>query len=437
MPEQTPLYPVCAKAGAVFVEEAGWLVPDHFGDPAAEYQQARSGAALFDQSHRGKLELTGKEAAFFLHNLCTNDVNNLPLGAGCEAFLTTNKARIVSHFLIYHVRLHDGRPALWLDLPPGTSEKVIQHLDRFLISEQVEFADRTREFAQLHLTGPNATQVLERALVDDVPALEELQHMERTFGGNATSHIRRHDALGLPGYDIVCLKERAEAVWQFLLRGGAKPAGRQVFETLRIEAGTPAFGADMDETTFAPEVNRVAQAICYTKGCYLGQEPIVMARDRGQVNRTLLGVKLPDGPVPNGSLLYRDGKEIGRVTSSVVSPQLGTAIGLAYLRRGHQEPGTRLEIETGGIRHPAEVTLGCRSFAEKASDQLVKEHQITNSIKEPRVGQLGRHEAARPDGQSAKSETQKEQRHRRRPGRNARRRTARPCRTRAVPRRTG
>jgi folate-binding protein YgfZ len=356
MPEQTPLHAQCAAAGAAFVEDAGWLIPDHFGDPAAEYQHARSGAVVFDQSHRGKVELTGPEAATFLHNLCTNDINDLPLGGGCEAFLTTNKAKVVAHLLVYHVRLHDGRRALWLDVPSGTSEAVLKHLDHFVISEQVEFADRTREFAQLHLAGPNATHVLERALVDDVPPLEELQHMERTFGSDATSHIRRHSPLGVPGYDIVCLNARAATVWQMLLRAGAKPAGRQAFEALRIETGTPAFGRDIDETTFAPEVGRIEQAICYTKGCYLGQEPIVMARDRGQVNRALLGVKLPDGVVPKDAPLFRDGKEIGRVTSSVVSPRLGTAIGLAYVRRGNQEPGTRVEVESGGARHPAEVT---------------------------------------------------------------------------------
>jgi folate-binding protein YgfZ len=354
MPEQTPLHAVCAAAGASFVEDAGWLVPDHFGDPATEYDHARSGAVVFDQSHRGKVELTGDEAAMFLHNLCTNDINDLPLGGGCEAFLTTNKARVVSHLFVYHVRLHDGRPALWLDVPPGAAEKVVKHLDHFVISERVEFADRTREFAQFHLAGPNATHALERALVDGVPPLAELQHMERTFGNNATSHVRRHDQLGLPGYDIVCLKERAATVWQFLVSGGAKPAGRRAFETLRVEAGTPEFGADIDETTFAPEVNRIAQAISYTKGCYLGQEPIVMARDRGQVNRTLLGVRLPDGPVPHGAPLFHQGKEIGRVTSSVASPRLG-AVGLAYVRRGSQEPGTRVEVEADGARHPAEV----------------------------------------------------------------------------------
>jgi folate-binding protein YgfZ len=354
MADPTPLHDVTAQAGAVFTDDAGWQVPARFGDVAAEYDRVRSAAGVFDVSPRGKVELTGKEAALFLHNLSTNDINDLPVGAGCEAFLTTNKAKIVSHLYIYALLLHDGRPALWLDAPAGTSEKLIQYLDRYVISEQVEFADRTREFAQMHVAGPQAHALLEKALLDDVPALEDLQHMMRTFGVSDTCHIRRHDLLGVPGYDVVCLAARAGNVWQMLTRAGAKPAGRETYEILRIEAGTPELGLDLDENTFAPEVGRTKQAICYTKGCYLGQEPIVMARDRGQVNRTLLAVKLPDGPVPHNSLLYNDGKEVGRVTSSVVSPRLG-AVGLAYIRRGSQEAGTGLTVEVNGARKPAVV----------------------------------------------------------------------------------
>jgi tRNA-modifying protein YgfZ len=355
MAEPTPLHDSTARAGAVFTDDAGWQVPARFGDVATEYELVRKEAGLFDVSHRGKIELSGPEAAFFLHNLSTNDIKDLPVGAGCEAFLTTNKAKIVSHLYVYHLLLHDGRPALWLDVPPGTSEKLIQYLDHYVISEQVEFADRTREFAQMHLAGPQAHALLEKALLDDVPPLEELQHMMRTFGVSDTCHIRRHDVLGVPGYDIVCLSARAGNVWQILTRAGARPVGREAYEILRVEAGMPALGLDLDENTFAPEVGRTTQAICYTKGCYLGQEPIVMARDRGQVNRALLGVRLPAGAIPHNSLLYAGDKEVGRVTSSVVSPRLGP-VGLAYVRRGSQEPGTKLDVEVTGIRQSAEVS---------------------------------------------------------------------------------
>src|SRR5439155_744604 len=159
MPEHTPLHGITAQAGAAFVEDTGWLIPDHFGDLAAEYRQARGHAVLFDLSHYGKVEVTGADAGSFLHNLSTNDV-----------------------------------------------------------------------------TG-------------------------RTVGSAGTCHVRRHDALGVPGYDIVCLRGRAEAVWQMLTRSGAQPAGKTVYEALRIEAGTPLYGLDIDENTLAPEVGRNTQAI--------------------------------------------------------------------------------------------------------------------------------------------------------------------------------
>src|SRR5205085_3847687 len=157
-----PLHNAAARAGAAFTDEAGWGVPAHFGDPAREYERARAACVVFDQSHRGKLELTGPEAARFLHNLTTQDVLNLPPGEGREAFALTAKARVVAHFLLFHQKTPRGESAYWLNLPPGTAEAVLKHLDRYRISEQVEFRDRTHDVAQLHVAGPQAEAVLER-----------------------------------------------------------------------------------------------------------------------------------------------------------------------------------------------------------------------------------------------------------------------------------
>src|SRR5207244_2014288 len=140
--------------------------PPH--DTAAAYRQARSGVALFDIEHRGKVELTGPEAGRFLHNLCSNDVLNLPEGAGCETFLLNIKARVVAYAFVGRGALPGGGGQLWLDVDPGFAEKVCQHLDRHLISEQVVIADRTRDFAQLHLAGPRAPDVLEALLGAEV-----------------------------------------------------------------------------------------------------------------------------------------------------------------------------------------------------------------------------------------------------------------------------
>jgi folate-binding protein YgfZ len=337
------------------MEDAGWLVPAHYGDPTAEYRQALEHAVVFDASHRGKVEVTGADAVLFLHNLCTNDIKNLPRGSGCEAFLTTAAARVVAYLLVYHVAQVDGSSALWLDTAPGTAEKVVKHLDHHLISEHVDLTDRSQEFAQVHVAGPQAQTVVQQALKTDVSALGNLQHRTGDFGAIGTCQVRCCAPLGLPGYDIVCLRERGPELWHALASAGARPAGLQAWGVLRIEAGTPAYGTDIDDNRLVMEVGRTAQAISYSKGCYVGQEPVVMARDRGHVNRMLLGLKVAAAdPIPQGTVLFREGKEVGLVTSSVVSPRFG-AIALAYIRRGHQDPGTLLEINVAGSERTAEV----------------------------------------------------------------------------------
>src|SRR5207247_5829951 len=126
------------------------------------------------------------------------------------------------------------------------------------------------------------------------------------------------------GFSLICQSGVAAELTQSLTDAGAVLAGNQTFEVLRVEAGTPIYGADIDENRFVVEVGRTQQAISYTKGCYLGQEPIVMARDRGHVNRTLLGVKVAKGEVvARGARLFHEGNEVGQLTSSVVPPRFG------------------------------------------------------------------------------------------------------------------
>ena len=322
-----------------------------------DYAAATTTAALFDTSAAAKLVLTGPDAPMFLGNLSTNDIKNLPLGGGCETYFCDPRAKVKFQAWVYHVRLSDNRHAMWVETTPGRNTELVQYLDRYLISEQVEIADRTADFAQFHLAGPKANDVLSAALGEPVPALAEFAHMERTFGKDATCSIRRREHLGLPGFDLVCRTDVAEGVKRLLAAAGATPGSAETFETLRIEAGTPVFGKDIDDTRFVMEVGYAPRAVSYEKGCYLGQEPIVMARDRaGHVNRAFLGLKVLDGgPLPAGTKLFRDGQEVGVVTSSCHSPRLGAPVALAYLKWKHQEPGTRMEAETPEGKQAVEV----------------------------------------------------------------------------------
>jgi folate-binding protein YgfZ len=309
-------------------------------DPTAA---AHEQAAVFDVSDRGAVEVSGADAIAFVHNLCTNDIKKLPVGQGCEFFLTTNKARVVAHGWAY--RLPPEKPAtLWLDTGAGSAATVCQHLNRFIVSEQVEVIDRTAERAQFHVCGPQAPAAVEKALGGTLPELQDLQ-IATMLLGDSIVRVVRHHWLALPGYDLVCPAGGSADLAGRLQGAGAAPAGAEAFEILRVEAGFPLEGVDMDENRFVVEVGRVRQAISYTKGCYLGQEPIVMARDRGHVNRTLLGLKAAGTePLPRGAAVLHNGREAGQVTSSVWSPRYKAVLALAYLKRGSQESGTAVEV---------------------------------------------------------------------------------------------
>src|SRR5262245_4348676 len=155
--------------------------PTSPNDLAAEYRAAREAAALFDLSTRGKVEVAGPEAARFLHNLCTNDILHLPAGAGCEAFFTTAKAKVVAHALISHLA-QDQSDTFLLDVVPGQQTKLLQHLDHYLISEQLAFRDLTAELSQMHLAGPLAAAVLKKAFAG-IPDLQPLHHAQMPWVG--------------------------------------------------------------------------------------------------------------------------------------------------------------------------------------------------------------------------------------------------------------
>ncbi|MCZ2344092.1 MAG: hypothetical protein LC104_20205 [Bacteroidales bacterium] len=360
----SPFQAVAEAAGAVWTEAVDFRIPAHFGDPAHEYSTAVESATLFDLSHTAKLEITGPDAPQFLHNISTQDVANLPLGGGCELYFCDARAKALFAAWVYHVRLADQQHALWLETTPGRGPALLKHLDRFLIAESVELIDATTRFAQLHLAGPHALAVLAAAVGSPIPALGEFQHMERSFGP-ATASIRCRNRLGLPGYDIVCLNARAETLWKQLTAAGARPAGAEAFEVLRIEAGTPIYGVDIDETRFVMEIGHATRAVSYSKGCFPGQEPIVMARDRaGRVNRAFLGLKILSDHVPAaGAKLVKDDQEVGIITSATRSPRLGAPLALGYVHWKSTDTGTRLTVETESESFPAEV-LGYPPLAQ-------------------------------------------------------------------------
>lgn len=318
---------------------------EYLSSPAqepADYQAAQTQAVFFSWPARTLIEVSGRDAASFLHNLCTNDIRNLRVGQSCEAFFTTAKGRTLAHVFLSRLS-GPGGEFFWLDTVAGQAEKLCRHLEHYLISEEVDIRDRSSEVTQGYLCGPAAPGFQEGGLVETA-----LQSPTACVG-------LRRDHLGLPGYQLFGPAAQLAAVRQRLLVAGVRPAGPDLYEVLRIEAGFPEWGRELDDNRFVMEVGRAAQAISYTKGCYLGQEAVVMARDRGQVKRLLLGLKWKGPAASAGARVYHDTQEVGQVTSSIWSPGHQAALALAYLQRGFWEAGAPLAVAVGAARCPAVV----------------------------------------------------------------------------------
>ncbi|MBM4256063.1 MAG: aminomethyl transferase family protein [Deltaproteobacteria bacterium] len=339
--------------GATFINDRGIEMPEHFSDPLQEYQAVRDKAGLIDLSFRALVRMTGEDRVSFLQGMISNDVKVLKPGEGCAATLLTEQGRIVADLRVYALE-----NALLLDVDTRMKEKMSEALSRFIIADDVELEDLSEQLVTFSLQGPMAAQVLSAAGVS-LALDKSYQHLEATLAGTTVRVIRASET-GEDGYELLVPVEQAEHCWTALLKAGEpcglQPVGLAALHMLRVEAGIPWYGLDMDEGRIVLEVG-LANAISFKKGCYLGQEVVERASARGHVNRKLSGLLLHGDLLPtNGTKLFHDAQEVGWVTSAVHSPRFGHPIALGYVRREHLTPGTQLRIDSPGTPMIAEVT---------------------------------------------------------------------------------
>jgi folate-binding protein YgfZ len=309
-------------------------------DFAAEYTALTERVGTVDFHDRTQIELTGADRASFLHNFTTNDIRRLKPGQGCEAFVLDVRGHTIGHVLVFCTP-----DSLVLDTVPGQAETLTQHLDRYLIREQVEIFDRTEAWSELLLAGAEAEQILYQ-LIESVPA-SSLDHQPARLAGEPV-WIRRVALAGPGGFLIAGAADAIDAVGIAMSAEGATDCRMAAFEVVRIEAGFPWFGVDISDKNLPQEVDRNERAISFTKGCYLGQETVARIDALGHVNKRLRCVRFSGITVPPLAAKLRVGGAIaGELTSAAFSPLLGVSLALAYVRRGHEAIGSRLESEFG------------------------------------------------------------------------------------------
>ncbi|MHB2019192.1 MAG: CAF17-like 4Fe-4S cluster assembly/insertion protein YgfZ [Candidatus Xenobia bacterium] len=301
----------------------------------------RNGAGVIDLSARGKLRVTGKDRIALLHGITTQDVKSLHPGEGAWNTSVTDIGRLIADFRML-VRADD----VLLDMLPSLTEKTRDWLDRYVITEDVQFDDVTARYAMLGVHGPHSAEVLSGF---------RLPEKEHHFTENEGILVVAARWTGETGYDLWMPAAQKAALWERFVQAGAEPFDEATACVLRMEAGVPTYGVDMDEENNPLEA-ALASAVSLDKGCYMGQEVLARLTFRAGPVRVLMGIRTPDGTLLSpGDHLFANGKDIGWITSSTQSPALGIPIALGYVRREQKQPGTPLLAHHDGREVPAEV----------------------------------------------------------------------------------
>jgi tRNA-modifying protein YgfZ len=297
----------------------------------AQYRQLREESGLLDRSSRGKLIAAGGEAAEYLQGQLTNDVEALAPGEGQYSALLDRKGHIQADMRV----LRTSPEEIWIDTEPEALDAARRHLETYKIGREVTIVDVTAERAIVSLIGPRSVEVAGTA------ALPEDACEAAKVGGVECFAVGTAD-----GIDLIAKRDDAEALREALLAAGAAEVGAAAAEVLRVESGVPRFGAEMSAATMPAEAGIVERAVSFTKGCYIGQEPVARLHYKGRPNRSLRGLEL-SAPAAAGEALRLGEKEVGTIGSACVSPARGP-IGLAIVRR-EAEPGAELAVGEDGV----------------------------------------------------------------------------------------
>lgn len=293
----------------------------------AGYRLLSEEAGYLRRDTLGAVEVSGPDAIEFLQGQLTNDLEGLEQGACLYAALLDRKAHIVADCRV--LLIDPERLLLVAEVP--AAQALAKHLETYRIGRNVEVADRSDDNAVISVIGPATRSFLEAPSVG-----REDSHVGISVDGIDCT------ALGTPeGADLICNSGDRARLLSALNAKGLVEVPEAAAEILRVEAGRPRFGLELDQSVMPAEVGIVERAIDFEKGCYLGQEPVARLHYKGRPNRLLRGLKL-SSPVERGDLISGQGRELGKISTACVSPALGP-IALAVIRR-EAEPGATVVL---------------------------------------------------------------------------------------------
>jgi folate-binding protein YgfZ len=284
------------------------------------YEALHHSAAWIDLTGRGKIRAMGEDRARLLHSMTTAHIEELVPGAGCYAFFLTAQGRILADAHVFAMPDY-----LLIDTEPETKQRVFEHLDKFIIADDVILRDFTNDYATLNVEGPHASQVLAKL---GAP----LAHSPCSIAVWSHSEVAHVSYTGQPGYSFFVPCEHMNDAIANLADAGVVQAEIATADVVRIENAKPRYGVDMNETSIPQETQQM-HAVHPAKGCYIGQEIVERVRARGHLNKMLYPLVIEGTDVPSaGAPIHSNGKDVGAITSAVYSPIQDKVVAFGIVR---------------------------------------------------------------------------------------------------------
>jgi folate-binding protein YgfZ len=299
-----------------------------------QYQAFRSGTAIADLSFMGSGVFTGPDRKEFLQGLVTGDVLKLIAGQGLSACFLTPKGKVVSFFTLY-----DRGEDLLLVAEPPALQLLIDGLAKYFPLSDTTFTPTSDSWSIFLLSGHFSQTFFGQLFTEKVFSFQWISWKNNPLMAVSFPLYRRGDFL------LLSPKEASSALGEALIQAGGQFVEPEVLETVRLEAGVPRIGIDVQENAYPVELN-LDFSVSDDKGCYLGQEPIARLKSQGRPRRQLAGLKCETLLLVGSSVSWK-GSPVGQLTSVAQSPFLNAPLALALLPAEAAEPGTVLSVGDG------------------------------------------------------------------------------------------
>lgn len=351
--KHTPLYSIHVELGAKIVPFAGWNMPIQYAGLMQEHLAVRKSCGIFDVSHMGEVEVTGKDAEAFLQNLIPNDVTRLQDESVLYSPMCYENGGVVDDLLVY--RIAQDRYMLCINASNTDKdfEWIVQNSKAFDV-EVVNVSDRT---AQLAIQGPNAEALIQK--LTDV-SLKDIEYYHFKIGNvdQVECIISRTGYTGEDGFELYFDAQKAEGMFRKVMEAGkefdVQPIGLGARDTLRLEVAYPLYGNELNAESNPLEAG-LGWTIKLNKGNFIGKDSLASSKEKG-LKKKLVGIKLKERGVPRSHYtITKDGDKVGEVTSGTFSPSLEVGIALALVDKEHSTQGDTLNVEIRKQSVPAEV----------------------------------------------------------------------------------